>query len=50
MVEDSDKVEVKLGSSDRTYTAEVNGTDPATDVALLKVDAPEDSLHPLAPR
>ncbi len=48
VVEDSDKVEVKLGSSDRTYTAEVVGTDPATDVALLKVDAPEDSLHPLA--
>jgi len=26
----------------------VVGTDPATDVALLKVDAPADSLHPLA--
>ena len=24
------------------------GTDPATDVALLKVDAPADELHPLA--
>jgi S1-C subfamily serine protease len=48
VVEESDKVEVKLGSSDTTYTAEVVGTDPATDVALLKVDAPADSLHPLA--
>ncbi|HET9163673.1 MAG TPA: trypsin-like peptidase domain-containing protein [Solirubrobacterales bacterium] len=48
VVEGADKVEVKLGSSDRTYTAEVVGTDPATDVALLKVNAPEDSLHPLA--
>ena len=48
MVEGADKVEVKLGSSDTTYTAEVVGTDPATDVALLKVDAPADSLHPLA--
>lgn len=47
VVEESDKVEVKLGSSDKTYTAEVVGTDPATDVALLKVDAPADSLHPL---
>jgi len=48
VVEGADKVEVKLGSSDKTYTAEVVGTDPATDVALLKVDAPTDSLHPLA--
>jgi S1-C subfamily serine protease len=48
VVEESDKVEVKLGSSDTTYDAEVIGNDPATDVALLKVDAPADSLHPLA--
>ncbi|HET7053708.1 MAG TPA: trypsin-like peptidase domain-containing protein [Solirubrobacterales bacterium] len=48
VVENADKVEVKLGSSDKTYTAEVVGTDPATDVALLKVNAPQDSLHPLA--
>jgi S1-C subfamily serine protease len=48
VVEDAERVEVKLGSSDKTYTAEVVGTDPATDVALLKVDAPEDSLHPLS--
>jgi S1-C subfamily serine protease len=48
VVEGADRVEVKLGSSDKTYTAEVVGTDPATDVALLKVDAPADSLHPLS--
>ncbi len=47
VVEGADRVEVKLGSSDTTYTAEVVGTDPATDVALLKVDAPADQLHPL---
>jgi S1-C subfamily serine protease len=47
VVEESNRVEVKLGSSDETYSAEVVGTDPATDVALLKVDAPADSLHPL---
>jgi S1-C subfamily serine protease len=48
VVEGADRVEVKLGSSDTTYTAEVVGTDPATDVALLKVDAPADQLHPLS--
>jgi putative serine protease PepD len=48
VVEGADKVEVKLGSSDTTYTAEVVGTDPATDVALLEVQAPASSLHPLA--
>jgi S1-C subfamily serine protease len=47
VVEGASKVEVKLGSSDKTYTAEVVGADPATDVALLKVEAPADSLHPL---
>jgi putative serine protease PepD len=48
VVEESSKVEVKLGSSDKSYEAEVVGTDPATDVALLKVDAPAEELHPLA--
>jgi S1-C subfamily serine protease len=48
VVEGAKRVEVKLGASDTTYTAEVVGTDPATDVALLKVDAPAGNLHPLA--
>ena len=48
VVEGADEVEVKLGSSDTSHDAEVVGTDPATDVALLKVDAPADSLHPLS--
>jgi len=48
VVEGADDVEVTLGSEDTSYDAEVVGTDPATDVALLKVDAPADSLHPLA--
>ncbi len=48
VVEGADQVEVKLGSSETSYDAEVVGTDPATDVALLKVDAPADSLHPLS--
>jgi S1-C subfamily serine protease len=48
VVEGASHVEVKLGSSDTTYTAEVVGADPATDVALLEVHAPEASLRPLA--
>jgi len=48
VVEGADRVEVTLGSSDESYGAEIVGTDPATDVALLKVDAPADQLHPLA--
>ncbi|HEU4945498.1 MAG TPA: trypsin-like peptidase domain-containing protein [Solirubrobacterales bacterium] len=48
VVEGADRVEVTLGSSDESYSAEIIGTDPATDVALLKVDAPADQMHPLA--
>jgi S1-C subfamily serine protease len=48
VVEGADEIEVKLGDSDETYDATVVGTDPATDVALLDVDAPADALHPLA--
>jgi S1-C subfamily serine protease len=48
VVEGASKVEVKLGSEETSHTAEVVGADPATDVALLKVDVPADQLHPLA--
>jgi len=48
VVEGAERVEVTLGSSDESYGAEIVGTDPATDVALLEVDAPADQLHPLA--
>ena len=48
VVEGADRIQVKLGDSDTTYTAEVVGTDPATDLALLDVEAPESQLHPLA--
>ncbi len=48
MVEGATKVTVKLGSEDTGHTAEVVGTDPATDVALLEVDQPAEKLHPLA--
>jgi S1-C subfamily serine protease len=48
VVDGASKVQVKLGSEESSHTAEVVGTDPATDVALLKVDVPADQLHPLA--
>ena len=47
VVEGADSIRVKLGDSDTAHPAEVIGTDPATDVAVLKVDAPADQLHPL---
>ena len=47
VVEGATKISVKLGASETAHEAEVVGTDPATDVALLKVDAPADQLHPL---
>jgi len=48
VVEGASEIKVKLGDSDRAYSAEIVGADPATDVALLEVDAPADKLHPLA--
>ena len=48
VVEGADQVEVTLGGSSTSYDAEIVGSDPATDVALLKVDAPADELRPLA--
>jgi S1-C subfamily serine protease len=47
VIEGASKIEVKLGESDHQYTAEVVGTDPASDLALLKVDAPVGELDPL---
>jgi S1-C subfamily serine protease len=47
VVEGADRIEVKLGDSEKAYTAKVVGTDPATDLALLDVEAPAGDLHPL---
>jgi S1-C subfamily serine protease len=47
VVEGAEKIEVKLGESETNYAAEVVGADPASDLALLKVDAPAKELHPL---
>jgi S1-C subfamily serine protease len=48
VVEGASRITVKLGSSNATHTAEVVGTDPSSDIALLKVEAPADQLHPLS--
>jgi S1-C subfamily serine protease len=48
VVEGATKVEVRLGSSDTSHEAEVVGADPATDVALLKIDVPAGQQHPLS--
>jgi S1-C subfamily serine protease len=48
VVSGADSIRVKLGDSSTTYDATKVGTDPATDLALLKVDAPSDALHPLS--
>jgi S1-C subfamily serine protease len=47
VIEGAEKVEVKLGDSEKEYEAEVVGTDPGTDIALLQVEAPAKELHPL---
>ena len=48
VVEGADEVQVTLGGDDaETLDAEVLGTDPSTDVALLEVEPPEGGLEAL---
>jgi S1-C subfamily serine protease len=47
VVSGAETVSVTLGESNSDYDAEVVGTDPSTDLALLKIDAPQDELTPL---
>jgi len=39
VVRDADEVKVALGNSEKQYAAKIIGTDPRTDVAILKIDA-----------
>jgi S1-C subfamily serine protease len=48
VVAGASRISVKLGDSETSYDAQTVGTDPATDLALLKIDAPSDQLDPLA--
>jgi S1-C subfamily serine protease len=47
VIEGAKTIQVKLGESDHEYTAEVVGTDPASDLALIKVEAPAKELDAL---
>ncbi len=50
VVNGASKITVQLGNDENApaYDATVVGKDESTDVALLKIDAPADQLHPLA--
>jgi len=47
VVEGAENIQVKLGDSDTAYDAELVGSDPSMDLALLDVKAPQEQLHPL---
>ena len=46
VVDDATSASVRFWNGD-TYKATVVGSDPSTDLAVIKVDAPESVLHPL---
>jgi len=47
VVEGGETIQVSFESEGQMYPAEVVGTEPNKDLALLKVDAPASQLHPL---
>jgi S1-C subfamily serine protease len=47
VVDGSSDIQVKFGDSGQTYDAKVIGEDQSTDVAVIQVDAPANTLHPL---
>ena len=48
VVEGGEEIRVSFESEGQMYPAEVVGTEPNSDLALLKVEAPAAQLHPLA--
>src|SRR5689334_4917255 len=47
VVEGGETIQVSFESEGQMYPAKVVGTEPNSDLALLKVDAPASKLHPL---
>ena len=47
VVADSDFVSVTLSDSNQPYPARVIGTDPPNDIAVLKIEAPQELLRPV---
>ncbi|HWH18891.1 MAG TPA: trypsin-like peptidase domain-containing protein [Solirubrobacterales bacterium] len=47
VVEGGEEIKVSFESEGQMYPAEVVGTEPNSDLALLKVEAPASQLHPL---
>jgi S1-C subfamily serine protease len=47
VVEDASKIAVTLPGGKDTYEGELIGTDPENDIAVIKIDAPADELHPV---
>lgn len=48
VVEDADQIQVTLGGGHVDEDAELVGFDAENDIAILKLDAPADQLHPIA--
>jgi S1-C subfamily serine protease len=48
VVDGAEQIEVTLGDDEESYEAELVGQDDSTDIAVLKIDAPADTLEPLA--
>jgi S1-C subfamily serine protease len=48
VVAGAEEIEVTLGDDEKSYDAELVGEDDSTDIAVLKIEAPEEELEPVA--